>query len=107
MIIAVHEVELHILVNSGRSHAKSVLGVADCAPSGHLLLGSGAWCGESSEWIHGPDECFCGYGELSGPLTDEAKKKRWGSSSDFAGSTQERLKTKLRLIRSLTRSHSF
>lgn len=59
MIIAVHEVEVHILVNSGRSHATSVLGVADCAPSGHLLLGSGAWCGENNGWIHGPGECVC------------------------------------------------
>ena len=60
MIIAVHEVELHISVNSDRSHAKSVLGVADFTPSESRLLGSGAWCGESSECIHGPGKHFRG-----------------------------------------------
>jgi hypothetical protein len=65
VIIAVHEVELQMLGNSGRRHAKSVLGVANFTPSESPLLGSGGnGVAGSSNGFSGQVSAFVDHEEL-------------------------------------------
>ncbi len=62
MIIEVHEVELGMLGNSGRSHAKSVLRVVSFTLSGNPLLGSGGdGIAGASNGLSGQASAFVGH----------------------------------------------